>query len=80
MKFFICASLLSIIGSCATLSNKEKIQHIKDGITISQPEKILYYSNTITARELRAHLYKFASEKFEGRQVGTRGQKLPPII
>lgn len=76
MKVFICASILSIVGSCASLSNKEKIQNIKDGISIEQPEQVVKYSNTITQVELKEHLYKFASEEFQGRQVGTRGQKL----
>ena len=76
MKFFICASLLTVIGSCASISYKEKIQNIKDGISINQPEKILLYANTITATELHDHLYKFASAEFQGRQVGTQGQKL----
>jgi Zn-dependent M28 family amino/carboxypeptidase len=76
MKFFVCVSLLSIVGSCATLSHKEKIQNIKDGISIEQPEKIKQYSSTITSTELKEHLYKFASKEFEGRQVGSKGQKL----
>jgi len=76
MKFIVCASLLSIIGSCASLSYKEKIQNIKDDIIIEQPEQIVQYSNTITAKELNNHLYKFASKEFQGRQVGTKGQKL----
>tara|TARA_Y100000385_G_scaffold104682_1_gene108426 strand:- start:2243 stop:3721 length:1479 start_codon:yes stop_codon:yes gene_type:complete len=32
--------------------------------------------NTITADELKEHLYIFASDAFEGRETGTRGQKL----
>jgi len=76
MKFLICVSALSIVGSCATLSNKEKIQNIKDGISIEQPEKIIEYANTINANELKEHLYEFASGEFQGREVGTQGQKL----
>ncbi|MCB0463805.1 MAG: M28 family metallopeptidase [Flavobacteriaceae bacterium] len=76
MKIFVCVSLLSIVGSCATLSYKEKIQNIKDGIVVNQPDKIKQYSSTITSTELKEHLYKFASKEFEGRQVGSKGQKL----
>lgn len=34
------------------------------------------YANTITADELREHLYIFASDEFEGRDTGEPGQKL----
>ena len=76
MKFLICVSALSIVGSCATQSHNEKIQDIKDGISIEQPEKIEHYSNTITSTELKEHLYKFASKEFQGRKTGSQGQKL----
>jgi len=34
------------------------------------------YSKTITAGELREHLYVIASDKFEGRETGKKGQKM----
>lgn len=34
------------------------------------------YANTITANELKTHLYTFASDKMEGRMTGTGGQKM----
>ena len=76
MKFLIYASVLSLIGSCATLSHKEKVQNIKDAIIIAQPERVIEYANTITSNELKVHLYKFASAEFQGRKVGSPGQKL----
>ena len=75
MKFYIVASILSFIGSCATLSHKEKIENIKNSIIINQPSQIVSYANTITARELNNHLYQFASTDFEGRNVGNSGHK-----
>jgi hypothetical protein len=76
MKLLIYISAFSIVGSCATLSNKEKIQNIKDGISIHNPEHIEQYANSITSNELKEHLYKFASAEFQGRKVGSQGQKL----
>lgn len=76
MKLLICFSALSIVGSCATLSYKEKIQNIKDSIVIDQPDKIEYYANTITSNELKEHLYDFASSEFQGRGLGTKGLDL----
>ena len=75
MKFYIVVSILSFIGSCATLSHKEKIENIKNSIIINQPSQIVSYANTITARELNNHLYQFASTDFEGRNVGDSGHK-----
>ncbi|GAA4231491.1 M28 family metallopeptidase [Postechiella marina] len=37
---------------------------------------VVNYYKTITATELETQLYQFASDKFEGRETGTKGQKL----
>ena len=34
-----------------------------------------FYAKTITAEELKTHLYIFASDAFEGRNTGEEGQK-----
>ncbi|MBT8400337.1 MAG: M28 family peptidase [Rhodothermia bacterium] len=41
-----------------------------------RPDVVGRYQSTITAEELAAHLYLFASDFFEGRATATRGQKL----
>lgn len=76
MKSLIFLTALSIVGSCANKSNKEKIQDIKDGIVVAAPDKALQYGKTITADELELHTTVFSSARFEGRAVGTKGQKL----
>ncbi len=76
MKILLYASALIIVGSCATLSHKEKIQAIKKRIVIAHPTKVKTYANTITASELKKHLLKFSSDDYQGRKVGTIGQKL----
>lgn len=40
------------------------------------PGLVLQYQSTITADDLAAHLYFFASDFFEGRETSTHGQKL----
>ena len=75
MKVLVYASALILVGSCATLSNKEKIQTIADNIEIAQPDQLEIYSKTITSRELKEHLYIFASDEFNGRKAGSPGQK-----
>jgi hypothetical protein len=37
---------------------------------------VMEYAATITANELKDHLYIFASDKFEGRETGEPGQKM----
>lgn len=37
---------------------------------------VMEYANTITANELKDHLYTFASDEFQGRETGEPGQKL----
>lgn len=37
---------------------------------------VMEYANTITADELKDHLYTFASDEFEGRETGEPGQKM----
>ena len=76
MKILLYASALAMVGSCATLSHKEKIQKITDNINIEQPDKIVAYASTITAKELEKHLYTFASDAFQGRKTGSPGHKL----
>ncbi len=76
MKILLYVTALSFVGSCSTLSHNEKIREITNNITIKQPNKILEYANTITAKELKTHLYTFASDTFQGRKVGSKGQKL----
>lgn len=41
------------------------------------PDKktVVDYAGTITAEDLKKHLYIYASDEFEGRETGTRGQK-----
>jgi Zn-dependent M28 family amino/carboxypeptidase len=75
MKILLYTTALIIVGSCATLSHKEKIQALKGNIEIYQPLNLKAYANTITASELKEHLYIFSSDSLEGRLVGSLGQK-----
>lgn len=48
--------------------------------TLTQdPALVGRYAATITAEDLAAHLYVFASDYFEGRETATRGQKLAAL-
>ncbi len=41
----------------------------------SQLQKAKKFAKTITADELKEHLYVYASDEFEGRNTGAEGQK-----
>ena len=76
MKTFYILSLFALLGTCATKKYTAKIQDIKDSIVLADSTLLIKYANTISAKELKTHLYKFSSDKFEGREVGEPGQKL----
>jgi len=75
MKTFIVATIFSLVGSCATSKYSTKIENLNNNIKISDSTTILKYANTITVPELSKHLYRYASEEFEGRGTGELGQK-----
>ena len=76
LKPLLCLSLLSLLGTCATERYSTKIKNLQSSITLIDSAKVIKYASTITSEELKTHLYTFASDKFEGRRVGTKGQKL----
>ena len=45
-------------------------------ITVEKDTNAVNYANTITAKELKGHLYVFASDKFLGRETGKEGQQI----
>lgn len=46
---------------------------------LEAPDLVRQYQATITAEELAGHLYVFASDLFEGRETGTRGEELAAL-
>ncbi len=73
MKVLAIASALTLVGSCATLSHKEKLQNIKDSVVFNDTELIAKYSKTITSEEINEHVYRFSSDEFLGRKAGEIG-------
>lgn len=63
MKRILAIAIPAILMACG-------VQH-KD-VAKADP---MEYANTITASELKDHLYTFASDEFEGRETGEPGQK-----
>lgn len=76
LKALLTLSLIALLGTCATEKYSTKIKNLQDSIKLVDSAKVIHYSNTITPEELSTYLYAFASKDFEGREVGTKGQKL----
>lgn len=75
MKILVIASALTLVGSCATTRYSKKIETLKNNVQLSDSATVMHYANTITANELKTHLYTYASNNFEGRKTGEAGQK-----
>ncbi|MBD0831707.1 M28 family peptidase [Aestuariibaculum sediminum] len=75
MKSFCILSVLTLVGTCATPKYSTKIKNLKNSIELVDKTEVLNYAKTITASELKTHLYNFSSEEFQGRATGEIGQK-----
>ena len=75
LKFTFILVLLFMIASCAKTKDSTDTENIINATTILDSSMIRQYANTITVSDLKQHLEIYASDEFEGRGVGTRGQK-----
>ncbi|MFL1011563.1 M28 family peptidase [Flavisericum labens] len=80
MKTFTILSLLTLVGTCASPKYTTKIENLKNSIKLEDSVLVTKYANTITADELKSHLYQFCSTEFEGRKVGEPGQKKAAVF
>lgn len=66
--------------NCLTLYNVMKISYylffLFPFFIFSQIEKSITYADEITSEDLRKLLYVYASDYFEGRETGSKGQKI----
>jgi len=63
MKRILCVLYSSLLFSCGITKNEPQV------------DQAVKYANTITAEDLKKHLYTYASDEFEGRETGEPGQK-----
>ncbi|WP_460218569.1 M28 family metallopeptidase [Psychroserpens sp. MEBiC05023] len=73
MKVQLIALSLTLVGSCSTPRHTEKIEQLKESIAYEDTQTIEKYLNTITAEELKDHVYTFSSDDFKGRKAGEIG-------
>ncbi|EDM43468.1 possible aminopeptidase [unidentified eubacterium SCB49] len=66
MKYIAFIAITVIMNACcATKSDKKESGDLSEK-----------YASTITAEELKTHLYIYAGDEMEGRMTGTKGQKM----
>lgn len=72
-KLLLLSLTIALTVSCGTSSNPKTStpQHQQVEAIDAKP-----YAETITAKELKTMLYTYASDEFEGRDTGKKGQKL----
>lgn len=73
MKAFLFAAALTLVGTCANKSHKERLQELEDNVNFEDSSKINEFANTITANELKEHVYELSSDDNQGRKTGEQG-------
>jgi len=71
-KLLLICLIPSFVLSCGTSSKTTTSSEVKKA-EIANPTE---FATTITSAELKEMLYKFASDEFEGRETGEKGQKM----
>lgn len=79
MKLLYITPLLILLSCTAKkniVSTSTKVDKPTNVKTIKKDELAVKYANTITANELKEHLYILASDKYKGRETGKEGQRM----
>ncbi len=71
-KLLLICLIPSFILSCGT-SSKSTASSTAEKVEMANPTE---FASTITSAELKEMLYKYASDEFEGRETGEKGQKM----
>ncbi len=72
-KIFVLLSFLFVIGIAA---QERELHPIKTSVLTVKPESVIDYANTIRQEDLKKLVYELASDKYQGRKTGEKGQKL----
>ncbi|WP_400078460.1 M28 family peptidase [Winogradskyella sp. R77965] len=70
-RLLLTLCISGLLLSCGT-SSKSNTKPLKT----KAPSDPVEYASSITSEELKTMLYKYASDEFEGRETGKKGQKL----
>ncbi|WP_299523822.1 M28 family metallopeptidase [Winogradskyella sp.] len=72
IKKLLLLSITLLLVNCGSSSKGNTASQMKEATTIDPTE----YATTITSDELKEMLYTYASDEFEGRDTGEKGQKM----
>ena len=72
-KILLIFCVSGLILSCGTSTKSNASSSKESETSIVDPSE---YASTITSEELKTMLYKYASDEFEGRETGEKGQKM----
>ncbi len=72
-KILLIFCVSSLIFSCGTSSKSKTSSGESNKVKIADPAE---FASSITSDELKTMLYKYASDEFEGRETGEKGQKM----
>ncbi|MCA0131842.1 M28 family peptidase [Winogradskyella alexanderae] len=75
-KFFLLLCVGFLFTTCGTSTKTAQSQSVNSEIIANEISNPAKYASSITSDELREMLYKYASDEFEGRETGEKGQKL----
>jgi len=71
MKYLMLFTIAALINACNVTKTKTATKETTDKGDVS-----VKYAKTITAKDLKKHLYIYADDAMEGRMTGSKGQKL----
>ncbi|WP_282043290.1 M28 family metallopeptidase [Winogradskyella flava] len=72
-KLLLIFSIATLVINCGSSSKSNSSSVQLNGAKVVDPTE---YASTITSAELKEMLYKYASDEFEGRETGEKGQKM----
>ena len=72
MKVLI-ASLLTLIGSCATERHSDKVKNLQNSIVFHDKEAVNDFLKEIDIEDLKRHVFEISDAKYQGRMTGEKG-------
>lgn len=78
MKIFLLSAFALVILACnsAQTKSEKKTTTTTTTTTTTMSKSVVDYASTITADDIRKHMYIYAGDAMEGRATGSKGQKL----
>ncbi len=76
MKIFLLSAFAFIILACNSAQTKTEIKSTNTTESSTITDLVVNYASSISADDIRKHMYIYAGDAMEGRMTGSKGQKL----